>query len=171
VEIGGANSCFLDRIAANVRLAAYHVVDNNRHGLDLLRSRPTLPAEVVLHEQNVLNLSLPVQADVVFSIGLIEHFGEADTETAVAAHLKLLKPGGVAIISWPTPTWLYRAARGLCEVLGIWKFPDERPLRPAEVKRALGGRGEIIYEKTLWPLILTQHLLVARKIPQHAPPS
>ena len=170
VEIGGANSCFLDRIAANVRLAAYHVVDNNRHGLELLRARPALPAEVVLHEQNVLNLSLPVQADVVFSIGLIEHFGEADTEKAVAAHLKLLKPGGFAIISWPTPTWLYRASRGLCEVFGVWKFPDERALRAGEVKRAIAGQGEIIFEKTLWPLILTQHLLVARKIPQHGPP-
>jgi hypothetical protein len=51
----------------------------------------------------------------------------------------------------------------LIEMLGMWKFHDERPLEPAEVLEAVRGRGEVVYQKTLWPLILTQHLIVARK--------
>ena len=39
VEIGGANSCLLDRIMAEFNPGAYHVVDSNRFGLDLLRRR------------------------------------------------------------------------------------------------------------------------------------
>ena len=38
-------------------------------------------------------------ADVVFSIGLIEHF--EDLSAAVAAHVKFLKPGGVLILACP----------------------------------------------------------------------
>jgi hypothetical protein len=49
-------------------------------------------------------------------------------------------------------------------MLGLWKFPDERPLRPAEVRRAIeSGGGEVVEGRTLWPLVLTQHVLVARR--------
>jgi glycosyltransferase involved in cell wall biosynthesis len=163
VEIGGANSCFLDRIVAELHPAAYHVVDNNRLGLDLLRARPGVGNEVVVHEGDVLNLSLALQADVVFSIGLIEHFDEADTRKAVLAHFSLLKPGGFAIISFPTPTLLYRISRSACELIGQWKFYDERPLDRTEVARAAGNVGQITFEKTLWPLVFTQRLMVFRK--------
>jgi putative flippase GtrA len=163
VEIGGANSCFLDRIVSEVHPAAYHVVDNNRFGLDLLRARPGVGSEVVVHEADVLNLALPLQADVVFSIGLIEHFDEADTRKAVLAHFGMVKPGGFAIISFPTPTLLYRVTRAAAEAAGLWKFHDERPLDRAEVARAVGSAGQVTFEKVLWPLVFTQRLMVFRK--------
>ena len=161
LEIGGANSCFLDRILAEVRCARYDVVDTNRYGLSLLEARAG--AMVHLHEQSVLALSLDREADVVFSVGLVEHFGPADTRAAVRAHFDVLRPGGTAIITFPTPTPLYRLARRFLEVTGMWKFPDERPLQPPEVIAALRDRADVLYQKTLWPLVLTQHLIVARK--------
>ena len=39
VEIGGANSCFLDHILATFPCAAYHVVDTNSFGLSLLKDK------------------------------------------------------------------------------------------------------------------------------------
>jgi hypothetical protein len=71
------------------------------------------------------------------------------------------------IITFPTPTLLYRVTRGLAEMFGIWQFPDERPLKPAEVRAAVGERGEVLMTKILWPLILTQGIVVVRK---HAEP-
>jgi predicted SAM-dependent methyltransferase len=116
--------------------------------------------EVHLHEASVLEpVSLP-QADVVFSVGLIEHFSPADTRRAVGAHFDLARPGGVVLLSFPTPTLLYRATRRFFEILGVWAFPDERPLRRAEVMAAIGGRGRVLYEKVLWCLFLTQRLMV-----------
>ena len=50
----------------------------------------------------------------------------------------------------------------------MWKFPDERPLDRAEVLAAVRERGEVVYEKTLWPLVLTQHVIVAQKWMAHA---
>jgi glycosyltransferase involved in cell wall biosynthesis len=163
LEIGGANSCFLDSILAEVGCARYDVVDTNRYGLDLLRKRLAGNAAVQLHQQSVLDMSLDRKADVVFSVGLVEHFDASGTRQAVLAHFDVLRPGGTLILTFPRPTPLYRVTRRLIEMLGMWKFHDERPLEPAEVLEAVRGRGEVVYQKTLWPLILTQHLIVARK--------
>ena len=95
--------------------------------------------------------------DVVFSFGLIEHFGPADTREAALAHYRLLRPGGILIISFPTPMLLYRAARALFELMGAWKFSDERALSRWEVRATIEEEATVLLEKTMWPFILTQH--------------
>lgn len=164
VEIGGANSCFLDGIVSAFHPDAYHVIDRNEYGLALLKRRLGGQRNVVLHRGDVLALpEMAWRADVVFSVGLIEHFDPPGTCKAIAAHFDVLRPGGYAIISFPTPTWLYVAARAVCEACGLWRFPDERPLRRKEVLLVLEGFGEVVFEKTLWPLIFTQHMMAVRK--------
>lgn len=163
VELGGANSCFLERILRELRPAAYHVVDTSEYGLELLRRRFPEHPQVRLHRQDVTALTLELEADVVFSVGLIEHFDGPGMRQALEAHFRLLKPGGLAVLSFPEPTWLYRAARAVCEALGLWRFPDERPLRPEQVRACLAGHGEVVFEKTLWPLVFTQRLMAVRK--------
>jgi putative flippase GtrA len=162
-EIGGANSCFLDRILADVGCRQYDVVDTNAYGLSLLEQRVERDGRVRLHQKSVLGLAMEEKADIVFSVGLIEHFDAPHTRQAALAHFDVLRPGGAAIITFPTPTLLYRITRGLAEMFGIWQFPDERPLMPAEVLAAVRERGEVLLSKTLWPLILTQTLVVVRK--------
>lgn len=163
VELGGANSCFLDRILANVNCRSYDVVDTNEYGLSLLVPRLKENGILRLNQQSVLALSLDARADLVFSVGLVEHFNPSETRRAIHAHFNVLRPGGVAIISFPTPTLLYRMTRKFIELLGMWKFHDERPLASAEVTRSVQERGDLIQVKTLWPLLLTQGLVVARK--------
>ncbi|HEU0123617.1 MAG TPA: GtrA family protein [Bryobacteraceae bacterium] len=164
LEIGGANSCFMDRVVADLRPREYHVMDTNRHGLDLLERRSAGAASPVLcHEENCLHPSTRMEADIVFSIGLIEHFDPEGTRQAIKTHFDLLKPGGWALISFPTPTWLYRVARGMVSALGQWKFPDERPLQREEVAATLADYGEVVHERLLWPLIFTQRLMLVRK--------
>lgn len=163
IELGGANSCFLDRIVAELQPAAYHVVDNNDYGLRILSERRDRPPQVRLHRGDVLNMDLGFRADAVFSVGLIEHFDPAGTRNAVRKHFEMLKPGGYAIISFPTPTALYRTARRVTEFLGLWNFPDERPLARREVLESVAPFGEVVLEKTLWPLVYTQHLMVVKK--------
>lgn len=165
VEIGGANSCFMDSILAAVGPSSYDVVDTNQYGLTLLARRMGNSSIVRLHRQSVLDLSLDSKADVVFSVGLVEHFNRDETQKAVLAHFDALRAGGLAILTFPTPTFLYRITRKLIEILGMWRFPDERPLDPAEVIEAVRQRGEVLYQRTLWPLMLTQHLIVARHRP------
>jgi SAM-dependent methyltransferase len=159
-ELGGANSCFLDTIAARFHSTEYHVIDTNQFGLDMLRRRKGLPGCVKLHCHDVLDLSLPIAADVVLSIGLIEHFDPEDTARAVRAHFRLVRPGGIVIIGFPTPTLLYRVARWAAERAGKWIFHDERPLEFAEVAAAVGDQGQLLSKRILWPLVFTQYLTV-----------
>jgi hypothetical protein len=48
-------------------------------------------------------------------------------------------------------------------MLGLWKFPDERPLTRQEVLSTVQEQGTVVFEKTLWPIVFTQHMIVARK--------
>lgn len=166
LEFGGANSCFIDQILAEVAPARYDVIDSNQLGLDLLRLRYSSDDRVSVGLGDVLSASRPDRLyDIVFSVGLIEHFDPAGTARAVAAHFEYLRPGGTAIITFPTPTWLYRGVRGLAEVTNNWIFHDERPLRLPEFELAVAGLGEIRSARILWPLILTQYCVEVRKLP------
>jgi SAM-dependent methyltransferase len=164
LEFGGANSCFIDQILEEVAPARYDVIDSNRLGLDLLHSRYAGDDRVSVCLGDVLAPSEPGRLyDIVFSVGLIEHFDPAGTAKAIAAHFRYLRPGGTAIITFPTPTWLYRSVRGLAEITNNWIFHDERPLRLPEFERAVAGLGEIKSARILWPLILTQYCVEVRK--------
>jgi putative flippase GtrA len=158
VEFGGANSCFLETIEDNITPLEYHVIDTNAYGLSLLEGR-----RVTTHQQDCRTAPPQLDADAVFSVGLIEHFDPAGTRQAIRSHFAPLKPGGCAIISFPTPTPLYRMARWLTEAVGAWKFPDERPLERAEVMAAASELGQVEFETILWPIVFTQRLMVFRK--------
>jgi glycosyltransferase involved in cell wall biosynthesis len=165
-ELGGANSCFVDRVCATLRPDTYTVVDHNRFGLSLLAGwAPPPPASTTLEvrEADVRSMPAGEPADVVFSVGLVEHFEPAVTRAVLRTHAAMARSGGTVLVSYPTPTALYRAARRLLEYLGLWSFPDERPLRFGEVAAAFDGVGTIVSRRTLWPLILTQELVVVRK--------
>jgi len=119
LELGGANSCFIDRVLQEVRPAHYDVIDNNQFGLDLLRSRYAGDDRVSIRWADVLAMPEPeCHYDIVYSVGLIEHFDPVGTAKIVSTHFSYLRPGGTAVITFPTPTWLYRTVRGLAELTG-----------------------------------------------------
>ncbi|MFZ5584872.1 MAG: methyltransferase type 12 [Thermodesulfobacteriota bacterium] len=157
-ELGGGASCCHDLLLRRLRPARYHVVDNNPHGLDLLPSHELIKR----HEHDLRDGPPPLTADVVFSLGLIEHFDPAGTARMIQAHFDLAAPDGLVVMTFPTPTPLYRLARRVAEGLGLWIFPDERPLTLAEVARAAGRRGELAWAEVLWPVVFTQALLALR---------
>jgi putative flippase GtrA len=162
-ELGGANSCFFDAIMKRIAPGQYHVYDNNAVGLDKFKKRVGVNGRLSLHEEDVLALPGGERHDLVFSVGLIEHFGKDDTGRAIRAHFELLIPGGIAIISFPTPTLLYRCSRWVAEATGTWIFHDERALPRDEVAGAMQCDGEILCEKLNWKILLTQRIIVARK--------
>jgi len=163
IELGGANSCFFEVIDRSVSPGSYTIVDNNQRGLDIMAERFGQKSNLTLSNENVLNLTEQHPADVVFSIGLIEHFPVEDTQKAIVAHFKAAAENGIIIMSFPTPTFLYRTIRNLSELLGLWIFHDERPLTITEVINTVNQHGEIVDYRIAWELILTQAFVVARK--------
>lgn len=163
IELGGANSCFVDALYAAFCPSKYSVVDNNQFGLSQLAQRSPNKLWLQIIEDDVLNPQNQAEADVVFSVGLVEHFDTHGTARAISTHYRFARSGGLIIISFPTPTWLYRLTRALAEALGLWKFPDERPLGFAEVRSVMGQQGEVLAQDMIWSIVLTQGLLIGRK--------
>jgi hypothetical protein len=163
LEFGGANSCFFDEIRSRLQPVAYTIVDNNRAGLELFEREHAGIDGVTLREADVRELP-PSGADephdICFSVGLIEHFDPAGTRAAVAAHFRWVRPGGLVVLLFPTPTWLYRSIRRTAERCGIWAFPDERPLRIDEDREAVADFGRPIASGVNWWIGLTQAYLV-----------
>lgn len=180
-EFGGGNSCFYIPFQQHFSPSCYRIVDNNGTGLAAFAKRMGLNARfesgadgslekttsegTILMQQDILNLD-PLQqwqSDVVFSVGLIEHFSEVDTRKAVHAHLQVLKKGGLLILGFPTPTLLYRMTRKISELLGLWIFHDERPLKQTEVLATVRPQGQLLRNEILWSIILTQAFIILKK--------
>ena len=163
-ELGGANSCFLAPMLANIPIQEYHVIDNNTKGLTLLAERFRDQPNVTWDEADILaGDNLSGTFDLAYSVGLIEHFEPPGATRVIAKHFDLVRPGGLVLITFPTPTRLYRATRLVIESLGQWAFPDERPLTFGEVLPILLERGELLHQSIHWPIMLTQGVVVARK--------
>ena len=163
IEFGGGNSCFFRGIAAALPVISYEIVDLNARSLELFeqQGREVPSIRTAAHRADLLKEVPALEpADIVYSVGLIEHFSPEGTREVVRRHFTCVKPGGVVIVTAPTPTWLYRAVRGTAEAIGVWAFPDERPLRPAEIVSAAEGLGTLRHAATLWPQVLTQHAVV-----------
>jgi SAM-dependent methyltransferase len=164
LELGGANSCFYGAIQAALRPRAYVIADINEPGLGRFKDSHPGDENVTLRCVDLLaSPDLHFQADVVFSVGLIEHFDRDGTRVIVQSHFKNLKPGGLAVISFPTPTMLYRMTRRASELTGQWIFHDERPLLIQEVDDAVNGRGEKVNDEIIWKIFLTQRMVAYRK--------
>ncbi|WP_162653326.1 class I SAM-dependent methyltransferase [Lentilitoribacter sp. Alg239-R112] len=163
-EIGGANSCFAVGICHNFDIANYHIVDSNSYGLELLNEKLEI-AEMLSWELGDV-LSTPSKRDefdVVYSVGLIEHFTPEDTSRAIKTHFEFCVPGGLVLITFPTPTFLYRIIRFGAELTGQWIFTDERPLKFDEVLNEGNKFGSLLHQSINWKIGLTQGYAVWRK--------
>jgi hypothetical protein len=163
-ELGGANSCFYESINKEFSIKEYTIVDNNKVGLDKTVERLSNSTNIVIRNEDILGSTEKSEKfDVVFSVGLIEHFSVEATQRCIASHFNYLKYNGICIITFPTPTWLYKITRKCAELLGIWIFHDERPLKSEEVKTEMKRHGIIKHESITWPIFLTQGVIVAVK--------
>ena len=103
------------------------------------------------------------QYDIVFSVGLIEHFTEKRTELMIRKHFEMTKLGGYVVIFFPTPTLFYKVTRGLAELVGVWQFPDERPVKPEEFRKTADQLGAFLKGYTVRANFLSQYAALYRK--------
>jgi SAM-dependent methyltransferase len=81
--------------------------------------------------------------DVSMSYGLCEHFLGERRQAVIAAHLEVLRPGGLALIGVPNRHGVvYRAWKKALTVTGTWPLGTEEPFTAAELTalaRRAGG--------------------------------
>ncbi len=165
IELGGGNSCFLETFLRELNIDEYHIVDNNAVSIELAKKKSAVDKTIFTHNRDILRPeSIPVkEADLAYSVGLIEHFSVSGTQKAIVSHFALVKRGSLVVITYPTPTIFYRTVRFLMEKFGMWIFYDERPLKAKEVEDVVRKHGEILHSSIIWNIVSTQGLLVARK--------
>ena len=164
IELGGGNSAFCTPLMRRLHASHYLTVDSNPGGVDLFREKHPGPETEALRADILTpDASSIAPADLVFSVGLVEHFPEEQTKTAIRRHFELAKPGGLVLITFPAPTLTYRLIRRAAEILGIWRFPDERPIQMEDAVRLCAGHGEAIAKRLNRAILLTQGIVLARK--------
>lgn len=162
-ELGGGNSCFFDALVEDLYPSKYTIIDNNELGLKKFTECQKITSISRLFNDNVLELKHKGKYDIVFSVGLIEHFKNKDVITAIKSHFKIVKNEGIVIISVPTPTFSYRLIRKISEFFDLWIFYDETPIKINEVSRIVSQFGIVLDYKILWGLGLTQVMFTLKK--------
>ena len=165
IELGGGNSSFCDTVMHRLFAQFYTVVDSNPRGTLLfwMRHPDSYNYPIVCADILTLDPSSLAHADFVFSVGLVEHFTEEQTKIAIRRHFELTIPGGLVLITFPVPTFTYRLIRRAAEMLGIWRFPDERPIQLEDAVALCAEHGEILAKCLNRAILLTQGIVLARK--------
>ncbi|MFT3714304.1 MAG: class I SAM-dependent methyltransferase [Archangium sp.] len=102
VEVGGAPGQFLAYFAAKHHVTP-HVLDYSEIGCAKTTENFRLLGHgVTVHQRDLFADPLPGPFDLVFSLGLIEHFG--DLNAVVARHVAMVRPGGWLVIGCPNFT-------------------------------------------------------------------
>ena len=166
IELGGGNSAFCDTLTRRLHVRRYNVVDSNPRGTELFRAKhPGPETEALCADILTLDSASFEPADLVFSVGLVEHFSEERTRIAIRRHFELAKPGGLVLITFPVPAFTYRLIRRAAEALGLWRFPDERPIQLEDAIRLCAEHGEVIAKRLNRAILLTQGIVLA-KVPR-----
>ena len=164
IELGGGNSSFCDTVMDRLYARFYTAVDSNPRGVELFKAKHTgTETAAVCADILTLDTASFEPADLVFSVGLVEHFPEGQTKITIRRHFELAKPGGLVLITFPVPTFSYRLIRRAAEMLGIWRFPDERPIQLEDAVRLCAEHGEILSKRLNRAILLTQGIVLARK--------
>ena len=161
-EFGGGDSCFYESFRKKYSNAHYVALDSAKNGV--LRFNQKFGSEksrAILCDSLIEDFS--ANADCCFSVGLIEHFTPQNTRKICKKHFDVTKSGGIVLITYPTPTPLYRAIRGILEKLNMWEFKDERALNFDEVNEVCADFGNLVARRLNFYIGLTQEILVYKK--------
>lgn len=166
VELGGGNSCFAKDICRMKKINTYDIIDNNKFAVKLFNhmSLDTKHHLGLLHDLlNVKDTGESKIYDFVYSVGLIEHFRGKEIEKIVGQHFKHCKKGGIVLITFPTPTLIYRFIRKCMELIKVWQFYDEEPIRYREIEKIFEKYGTVRKHFLNKKLPLTQMVVIIEK--------
>lgn len=145
IEVGGGRAT--NGLLYAQRGALVTVLDQSAVALRQAESRfatHDVPIETVEADVFALPGDLRGSFDVSMSFGLCEHFLGERRRGVIAAHLELLRPGGLALISVPNRlSPIYRAWMATAKLRGRWILGTEVPFSGREMQRlarACGGQ-------------------------------
>jgi hypothetical protein len=171
-ELGGGDSCFFESIIKYFNISEYIIYDNNIVGIDKFKNKSISFKDKYRKNIKIGSKYIDLSKDeikeknyydFVFSFGLIEHFDKEKTKEVIRKHFEIAKKEGIILISAPTPTLIYKTIRKIAEIIGVWKFYDERPIYIKELRSEVMKYSTLIDDKILWLTGLTQYAVICKK--------
>ena len=164
LEFGGGNSCFAEEFRKKLSISRYDIIDNCEVALAKSKNSSFVDEawDFDLCE-NIENMKMPQKFTLVYSVGLVEHFSEDKRKRVIQNHFTCCEKGGIVMITAPTPTVKYRIIRKIMELLKVWQFWDEYPIRLDQLIDEMKNYGEIIDSGINYDLPLTQAVVLCRK--------
>lgn len=133
-------------------------VDVEFRPLEKVKSKISFPANVNFREGDLTAMDIePLSFDVILALDVLEHI--ETPESLYKCFAKILKPGGVLIVSGPTENFLYKIGRKLAgkEFTGEYHHKNI-----ADIKRELKVNFETgCVTRLIWPVSLF-HLFTAK---------
>jgi len=140
------------------------LVDSNKGALAASKKR-FKKHKVELINDDVLKFKKKTKYDLVHSQGLIEHFQGSNLNKIIRVHANYVKKGGYLLLFYPTPTRTYNAIRKVAELLKLWIFSDEVPLKSEYVKNLVEKNGfRLVSSTRILKYTITEDGLLFKKI-------
>ena len=96
LECGGGNSCFAKSIVQKFQIQQYDIADNNNLGIEKAKKIPEISdAKNIDLTREADDESLLRKYDLVYSIGLVEHFETDEQRRVIENHFRFVREGGV----------------------------------------------------------------------------
>jgi len=163
LELGSGTGFNSLRLAKEYGASKVILVDFNQEALDSARKRfNDAGVKVKLVKKNVLDFKSTEKFDLVHSQGLIEHFQGSDLQKIINNHLRLTKRKGHIVLFYPTNQGMYSFVRRIAELMNLWIFTDEVPLKKNQVME-LTKNVELLKSNKIIPYFLTEQGLLLKK--------
>lgn len=96
-ECGGGNSCFAQDLIDEFRIGTYDIIDKCELGVEKARNKLINSKSYCLDLTEKIESDLYGRYDLVYSIGLIEHFDDDNRRKVIENHFALCKRGGLCL--------------------------------------------------------------------------
>lgn len=165
IELGCGTGYTSYRISRMIPTKKITLVDSNAHMINIAkRTFLNVACKKEFIQKDFFKLNLKQKYDLVHSGGVVEHFNDDKRKKLINLHAELVAPDGYCIIYAPTPTFSYRLVRRISEMLGLWNFPDEVPIRKTQLIREVQEAGlTVLGSNYFWRLFLTEVGVLAKK--------
>ncbi len=165
VECGGGNSCFAKDFRKMLNVKEYDIIDNCETALAKTDMNQYVDNayKIDLTDSSGVKDDTKEKYNLVYSVGLVEHFSDNDRAIVIKQHFDLCEKNGFVLITAPTPTLKYRFIRRMMEIFGLWQFWDEKPIEKRILENELKEYGTIVFSDINKKLPLSQVVVLVKK--------
>ncbi len=164
MELGSGTGYNSYNLTKEFKVSKVTLVDSNKSALAASKKR-FKKYKVELINDDVMKLKKNDKYDLVHSQGLIEHFQGSNLNKIISIHANYVKKGGYLLLFYPTPTITYKAIRKVAELLKLWIFSDEVPLKSDYVKNLVEKKGfRLVNSTRILKHTITEDGLLFKKI-------